>query len=187
MSAIFDWPFERNGNASLKISVEGRVMVNEVDLAVRAAVDGLGIAYLTGSSGRTLPALQDIWSGCWRTGRPASAGTLSILSRASAGSGRSACPHRYDPLASRRGAGKEPGRQPLRGRLTSNRYVEPRNEPALNAGYRWPRTCSGRAPKWSRIPASNPRSSRCFAYTLHSLLDAPTTATCAALCLSSAA
>jgi DNA-binding transcriptional LysR family regulator len=38
------WPFERN-RKTRRISVDGRVMVNDPDLAVRAAVDGLGIAY----------------------------------------------------------------------------------------------------------------------------------------------
>lgn len=42
--ALFDWPFERDGKV-LQISVDGRVMVNDTDLAIRAAVDGLGIAY----------------------------------------------------------------------------------------------------------------------------------------------
>src|SRR6202035_1357824 len=42
--SVFEWPLERNGK-SQKISVDGRVMVNTPDLAVRAAVDGLGIAY----------------------------------------------------------------------------------------------------------------------------------------------
>src|SRR6476659_1879780 len=41
---VMVWPFERNGK-SRRISVDGRVMVNETDLAIRAAVDGLGIAY----------------------------------------------------------------------------------------------------------------------------------------------
>jgi DNA-binding transcriptional LysR family regulator len=41
---VLAWLFERNGK-STRISVEGRVMVNNGDLAVRAAVDGLGIAY----------------------------------------------------------------------------------------------------------------------------------------------
>jgi DNA-binding transcriptional LysR family regulator len=65
--AIFEWPFERNGK-SQKISVNGRVMVNEPDLAVRAAVDGLGIAYLTDAlvepflrSGHLVRVLED-WS-----------------------------------------------------------------------------------------------------------------------------
>ena len=49
--AVFEWPFERNGK-SQRISVDGRVMVNDPDLAVRAAVDGLGIAY-------TIEALAD--------------------------------------------------------------------------------------------------------------------------------
>ena len=42
--AVLAWPFERN-RKSRRISVDGRVMVNDTDLAVRAAVDGLGIAY----------------------------------------------------------------------------------------------------------------------------------------------
>src|SRR6266446_1590741 len=41
---VLVWPFERN-RKSRRISVDGRVMVNDPDLAVRAAVDGLGIAY----------------------------------------------------------------------------------------------------------------------------------------------
>jgi DNA-binding transcriptional LysR family regulator len=41
---VFAWPFERN-RKSRRISVDGRVMVNDADLAIRAAVDGLGIAY----------------------------------------------------------------------------------------------------------------------------------------------
>jgi DNA-binding transcriptional LysR family regulator len=42
--AAFRWEFERRSK-SREISVSGRVMVNDPDLAVRAAVDGLGIAY----------------------------------------------------------------------------------------------------------------------------------------------
>jgi DNA-binding transcriptional LysR family regulator len=42
--AILEWLFERNGLAQ-RITPDGRVMVNNPDLAVRAAVDGLGIAY----------------------------------------------------------------------------------------------------------------------------------------------
>jgi DNA-binding transcriptional LysR family regulator len=41
---VFKWPFERSGK-SQRISVDGRIIVNDPDLAVRAAVDGLGIAY----------------------------------------------------------------------------------------------------------------------------------------------
>jgi DNA-binding transcriptional LysR family regulator len=65
--AVFEWPFERNGK-SQKISVNGQVMVNEPDLAVRAAVDGLGIAYTTEAlvepflrSGHLVRVLED-WS-----------------------------------------------------------------------------------------------------------------------------
>ena len=48
---VFEWPFERDGR-SVRISPDGQVMVNDADLAVRAAVDGLGIAY-------TIEALAD--------------------------------------------------------------------------------------------------------------------------------
>jgi DNA-binding transcriptional LysR family regulator len=41
---LFDWPLERNGK-SRAIPVSGRVIVNTPELALRAAVDGLGIAY----------------------------------------------------------------------------------------------------------------------------------------------
>ena len=41
---MFEWAFERHGK-SRRISVDGRVIVNDTDLAVRAAADGLGIAY----------------------------------------------------------------------------------------------------------------------------------------------
>ena len=64
---LFEWPFERNGQ-SRPISPDGRVMVNDTDLAVRAAVDGLGIAYtietLAGPflrSGQLVRVLED-WS-----------------------------------------------------------------------------------------------------------------------------
>lgn len=64
---VFEWEFERGGK-SRKISVSGRVMVNDPDLAVRAAVDGLGIAYTLTAlaepflrSGQLVRVLED-WS-----------------------------------------------------------------------------------------------------------------------------
>ena len=64
---VFTWPFERN-RKSRHIAVAGRVMVNTPDLAIRAAVDGLGIAYTIEAraepflrSGQLVPALED-WS-----------------------------------------------------------------------------------------------------------------------------
>jgi DNA-binding transcriptional LysR family regulator len=64
---VLVWPFERN-RKSRRISVQGRVMVNETDLAVRAAVDGLGIAYTVEAlaepflrSGQLVRVLDD-WS-----------------------------------------------------------------------------------------------------------------------------
>jgi DNA-binding transcriptional LysR family regulator len=50
---LIEWPFDRNGKQE-QISVDGRVIVNSPELAVRAAVDGLGIAY-------TLEALADFF------------------------------------------------------------------------------------------------------------------------------
>ena len=65
--AVLAWPLERN-RKSRRISVDGRVMVNDPDLAVRAAVDGLGIAYTLESlaepflrSGQLVRVLED-WS-----------------------------------------------------------------------------------------------------------------------------
>jgi DNA-binding transcriptional LysR family regulator len=61
------WSFERGGNART-ISVDGRVTVNDLSLAVRAAVDGLGIAYTAEAeagpylrSGQLIRVLED-WS-----------------------------------------------------------------------------------------------------------------------------
>jgi DNA-binding transcriptional LysR family regulator len=65
--AVYEWEFERSGK-SRKVSVSGRVMVNDPDLAVRAAVDGLGIAYTITAqaepfvrSGQLVRVLED-WS-----------------------------------------------------------------------------------------------------------------------------
>ena len=64
---VYAWPFERN-RKTRRISVDGRVMVNDPDLAVRAAVDGLGIAYTLEAmaepfqrSGQLVRVLED-WS-----------------------------------------------------------------------------------------------------------------------------
>jgi DNA-binding transcriptional LysR family regulator len=65
--SMFEWPFERDGK-SRQISVDGRVVVNDTDLAVRAALDGLGIAYTNEAladpflrSGQLIRVLED-WS-----------------------------------------------------------------------------------------------------------------------------
>jgi DNA-binding transcriptional LysR family regulator len=65
--AILTWLFERN-RKSRRISVDGRVIVNDTYLAVRAAADGLGIAYTIESlaepflrSGQLIRILED-WS-----------------------------------------------------------------------------------------------------------------------------
>ena len=65
--AVSEWLFERNGQ-SRRILVDGRLMVNSPDLCVRAAVDGLGIAYTVEAlaepflrSGQLVRVLED-WS-----------------------------------------------------------------------------------------------------------------------------
>src|SRR5258707_4553727 len=65
--AVLRWLFERN-RKSRRISVDGRVIVNDTYLAVRAAADGLGIAYTIESlaepflrSGQLIRVLED-WS-----------------------------------------------------------------------------------------------------------------------------
>jgi DNA-binding transcriptional LysR family regulator len=42
---VYRWEFER-GKRVLEVAVEGPLVVNDADLAVRAALDGVGIAYL---------------------------------------------------------------------------------------------------------------------------------------------
>jgi DNA-binding transcriptional LysR family regulator len=64
---VLIWWFERN-RKTRRIAVSGRVMVNDTDLALRAAVDGLGIAYIVEGmaepflrSGQLVRVLED-WS-----------------------------------------------------------------------------------------------------------------------------
>jgi DNA-binding transcriptional LysR family regulator len=65
--AVFGWDFEKNGKV-LHISVEGRLIVNDIELSIRAVRDGLGLAYLLYDyvaadlkAGRLVPLLED-WS-----------------------------------------------------------------------------------------------------------------------------
>jgi DNA-binding transcriptional LysR family regulator len=64
---IFRWRFERNDSKKL-VSVHGCVTVNDPDMAIRAALDGLGIAYLVDAlaepflrSGQLVRVLEE-WS-----------------------------------------------------------------------------------------------------------------------------
>ena len=64
---LLEWPLARDGK-TCRVPVDGRVMVNDADLAVRAAIDGLGIAYTLESlaqpflrSGQLARVLED-WS-----------------------------------------------------------------------------------------------------------------------------
>lgn len=43
--SLYRWEFERDGQ-EIEIGVEGPIVVNDTDMLVRAAIDGLGIAYL---------------------------------------------------------------------------------------------------------------------------------------------
>ena len=74
---MFAWTFERDGK-SRQISVDGRVVVNNTDLAVGAAVDGFG-SRTRPSCGRPVPALGGSWFACWRTARPPSRGSFFII------------------------------------------------------------------------------------------------------------
>lgn len=65
--ALFEWSFERDGETR-SVSIGGRVTVNSADVAVRAAVDGLGLAYVVEpvaapylASGQLVHVLAD-WS-----------------------------------------------------------------------------------------------------------------------------
>jgi DNA-binding transcriptional LysR family regulator len=43
--ATFDWPFKPGGKLR-RVAVDGQVTVNDCNIALRAAIDGLGIAYI---------------------------------------------------------------------------------------------------------------------------------------------
>jgi DNA-binding transcriptional LysR family regulator len=65
--AIFGWDFARNGRA-LHAAVSGRLIVNDIELSLRAVRDGLGLAYLLHDyiaddlkAGRLVPLLEE-WS-----------------------------------------------------------------------------------------------------------------------------
>lgn len=65
--ALFEWSFQRGGETR-SVSVGGRITVNSADLGVRAAVDGLGLAYVIEpvaapylASGQLVRVLMD-WS-----------------------------------------------------------------------------------------------------------------------------
>jgi DNA-binding transcriptional LysR family regulator len=65
--AIFGWDFEKNGRTQ-HLAVEGRLIVNEIELSIRAVRDGVGLAYLLYDyvaadlkAGRLVPVLED-WS-----------------------------------------------------------------------------------------------------------------------------
>lgn len=63
--AIFGWDFSKNGRV-VHAAVNGRLIVNDIELSIRAVLDGLGLAYLLRdyiaediASGRLLPVLED--------------------------------------------------------------------------------------------------------------------------------
>lgn len=64
---IFGWQFEKNRRA-VHVAVDGRLIVNDIDLSIRAALDGVGLAYLLRNyvethieAGRLVPLLEE-WS-----------------------------------------------------------------------------------------------------------------------------
>ena len=65
---IVPWQFEKKGR-QVEVAVEGRLTVNNPELAVRAALDGVGVLYTALgyaapeiNAGRLVPLLED-----WRT------------------------------------------------------------------------------------------------------------------------
>jgi DNA-binding transcriptional LysR family regulator len=113
--AVFEWVFERGGK-SRRISVDGRVIVNDPDLAMRAAVDGLGNRVHGRSARRPVPALGAAAS---RAGGLVTLlrGALPLLSRPPASAGRAARLHRHAPHRVRVGTSQRLAREPLRGRV----------------------------------------------------------------------
>ena len=132
--AMFEWPFERDGKSE-RISVDGRIIVNDTDLAVRAAVDGLGIAYTIEAvadpflrSGQLVRVLED-WS-------PAFDGLFLYYPGPPASAGRAARPDRHAPQRPRVGTGQRLARESLRGRVNALRIavaVRPRGRTPADA------------------------------------------------------
>jgi DNA-binding transcriptional LysR family regulator len=63
--AIFGWDFQKNGRV-VHAAVGGRLTVNDIELSIRAVLDGLGLAYLLQdyiaadiAEGRLVPVLED--------------------------------------------------------------------------------------------------------------------------------
>jgi DNA-binding transcriptional LysR family regulator len=64
---IFGWQFQRNRRA-VQVNVDGRLIVDDIGLSIRAVLDGIGLAYLLReyvehdiAAGRLVPLLED-WS-----------------------------------------------------------------------------------------------------------------------------
>ncbi len=65
---IVPWQFEKKGK-QVEVAVEGRLTVNDAELAIRAALDGVGVLYTALGyvapeikAGRLVPLLED-----WRS------------------------------------------------------------------------------------------------------------------------
>jgi DNA-binding transcriptional LysR family regulator len=63
--AVFSWPFEKNGRR-VDADVSGRLTVNDLDVAIRAALDGAGVLYTAREdvlpmieAGQLVPLLED--------------------------------------------------------------------------------------------------------------------------------
>jgi DNA-binding transcriptional LysR family regulator len=63
--AVFGWDFAKNGRV-VHAAAAGRLIVNDIDLSIRAVLDGLGLAYLLRdyvaadiAAGRLVPVLED--------------------------------------------------------------------------------------------------------------------------------
>jgi DNA-binding transcriptional LysR family regulator len=95
---LHEWSFSRAGKER-RLTVDGRVIVNNPDMAVRAAIDGLGVAYTLESiadmflrSGQLVRVLED-WSPCleglflyYPRGRQVPAALRAFMDMLSAGS-----------------------------------------------------------------------------------------------------
>lgn len=53
---LYAWEFEKDGRA-LNVRVDGQIIVNDTSLALKAAIDGLGIVYIT--EDQALPLIAD--------------------------------------------------------------------------------------------------------------------------------
>lgn len=65
-AGLYRWEFEK-GKKSLSVAVNGPLIVDDLDLVIRAALEGVGFAYMSEKRQRRTSRAEP-WCACWKTG-----------------------------------------------------------------------------------------------------------------------